>query len=258
VFEDEGDRAVSADSNIREGFLDPAVALEAGACPAPQVLWHAARGDLRADAMGEVLDHLALCGACTEDYRLVRQVAQEEPRTAAAPGLLARLAAAIVAPAPALAYLVLVCVCLALLATRRPAEVAPSSSSAPAPVAVPSEIAALLPEVRLTGDAATRGEGSGARPVALAADRVLLRLFLDEPPSEAGAGESLRVRVSAGEAVLWEEELLAGALAPDGSLPLVLDLSSREAGETVKVAIDRVAPDGRADRLFEQTLRVGD
>ena len=248
---------MSADSNIREGFLDPAVVLESGACPAPQVLWHAARGDLRPDAMGEVLDHLAVCGACTEDYRLVRQVTQEEPHAAVTtPGLFARLAAAIVAPAPALAYLVLVCVCLALLA-RRPDEVPPTSSPAPQPVAVRPEIASVLPELRLTGDAATRGEGQGARPVAVAADRVLLRLYLDDPP-DPGARESLRVRVSAGDEVLWEEELPAGALAPDGSLPLVLDLSSRGARETVKVTIDRVAPEGRADLVFEQTLRVGD
>ena len=246
-----------ADTKIREGFLDPAVVPEGGACPSSEVLWHAARGDLRADAMGQLIDHLALCGACTEDFRLVRQVAQQPPPQAAAPGLLARLAAAIVAPAPALAYLVLVCVCLALLA-RRPAEVAAPSSPAPQRVALPPEIASVLPEVRLTGDAATRGEGQAPEPVAVPSDRVLLRLWLDEPPADPGALDRLRVRVSAAEVVLWEEELPLEALAPDGSLPLVLDLSSREAGEIVQVTVEHVVPDGRVERLFGQTLQARD
>ena len=249
---------MSADANVREGFHDPAVVTEAGACPSSEVLWHAASGDLRPGAMSDVLDHLAVCGACTEDFRLVRHVALELPRAStSAPSRLARLAAAIVAPAPALAYLVLVCVCLALLA-RRPAQVALPSSPGPAPVAVPAEIASVLPELRLTGDAATRGDGQPVEPVTVPSDEILLRLWLDEAPSAPGALDRLRVRVVAGEVVLWEEQLPAEALAPDGSLPLVLDLSSRAAGEIVKVTVEHVAPDGRAERLFEQSLRAGD
>jgi hypothetical protein len=58
-------------------------------CPAPETIWLAVHGELPADALRHVVDHLAACPACTEEWRLA--VAFERPQalqggdTAAAP-----------------------------------------------------------------------------------------------------------------------------------------------------------------------------
>ncbi len=58
-------------------------------CPAPESIWLAVHGELPADALRHVIDHLAACPACTEEWRLA--VAFEHPQadqgadTAAAP-----------------------------------------------------------------------------------------------------------------------------------------------------------------------------
>jgi hypothetical protein len=249
---------VNGEAKIREALLGAAVAAETGACPSPDVLWHAASGNLQAAAMGEVLDHLAVCGPCTEDFRIVQRVAREAPVASPAPSLLRRVAASMVAPVPALAYLVLACVCLALLVRGPAARLVPTASpGAPSPpVAGEPALASVIPELRLTGDVATRGEAGGASPVDVARARVLLRLYVDEAPTGLGELDRLRVGVRSGRSLLWAEERPARDLPPDGSLPLLLDLSSRQPEEILTVAIDHVEPGGRIERLFEQTLRV--
>jgi len=55
-------------------------------CPTPETLWSAVRGELAAPQMREVLDHVALCSACAEDWRLAAELNRQEERAATVPG----------------------------------------------------------------------------------------------------------------------------------------------------------------------------
>jgi len=55
-------------------------------CPTPETLWSAVRGELPAPQMREVLDHVALCSACAEDWRLAAELNRQEERAATVPG----------------------------------------------------------------------------------------------------------------------------------------------------------------------------
>ncbi|MBM4365988.1 MAG: hypothetical protein FJ102_07210 [Deltaproteobacteria bacterium] len=43
-------------------------------CPAPDRLYSAASGELSATEVSKIVDHLRACGACSEDWRLAREV----------------------------------------------------------------------------------------------------------------------------------------------------------------------------------------
>jgi hypothetical protein len=55
-------------------------------CPTPETLWSAVRGELAAPQMREVLDHIASCSACAEDWRLAAELNRQEERAATVPG----------------------------------------------------------------------------------------------------------------------------------------------------------------------------
>jgi Putative zinc-finger len=46
-------------------------------CPHPERLWAAVRGELPAAERDALLDHVAACAACTEDWRLAAELARE-------------------------------------------------------------------------------------------------------------------------------------------------------------------------------------
>lgn len=75
------------DDDLRRAFFAGAERPgEAGDCPAPEVLWAAASGELPPDERRRVIGHTAGCAACAEDFRIVAEMARAMPgRTAAAP-----------------------------------------------------------------------------------------------------------------------------------------------------------------------------
>jgi hypothetical protein len=74
-------------ARLRAAFAAPGPALETLSCPTPEELWSAVRGELAPQRMREVLDHVALCSACAEDWRLAAELnRQQAGEIAAVPG----------------------------------------------------------------------------------------------------------------------------------------------------------------------------
>lgn len=70
-------------ARLRETFADGSGRPEPEACPEPDRLWEAVAGELPADELRTVVDHLAACPDCSEEWRLalaVRREAEEEAR----------------------------------------------------------------------------------------------------------------------------------------------------------------------------------
>lgn len=131
-------------------------------CPAPELLWDAARGALPASRTREVGTHVVTCPACVEAWRLARQLLEagaaeeDSPRrmpSASRRPLLAALAAAAVVAAAALGF-------WSLRAERT--VTAPPAYRAPMAPGIES---ALAPDTRLLrADAVLRWTGpAGAR-----------------------------------------------------------------------------------------------
>jgi len=78
---------------LRQAFAEPAIpaipamsairAQEPEACPPPGRIWLAVRGELPAGELRGLLDHVATCSACAEDWRIA-MVFEEEARTTGA------------------------------------------------------------------------------------------------------------------------------------------------------------------------------
>jgi hypothetical protein len=67
---------------LRRAFAaEPGLAPVPAECPPPESIWLAARGQLPAKALRELLDHVAACPSCTEEWRLARdfEKAEEAP-----------------------------------------------------------------------------------------------------------------------------------------------------------------------------------
>lgn len=50
---------------------------ETGECPAPELIWDGAQGKLAPDALRNLLDHVALCATCAEDWRLAVELGEK-------------------------------------------------------------------------------------------------------------------------------------------------------------------------------------
>ena len=79
-------------ARLRTAFAAPAMPAirttpEPEACPPPDRIWLAVRGELPPDELREIVDHIAACTACAEDWRIAMAF-EEEARTAipAVPG----------------------------------------------------------------------------------------------------------------------------------------------------------------------------
>ncbi|HVR97621.1 MAG TPA: zf-HC2 domain-containing protein [Thermoanaerobaculia bacterium] len=74
-------------ARLRAAFAAPAgAAPEPESCPPAEKVWAAVRGELRADETREVVEHVAFCASCAEDWRLAMDLQQQEPaRETAAP-----------------------------------------------------------------------------------------------------------------------------------------------------------------------------
>ena len=74
-------------ARLRAAFAVPDPTSISPSCPPPETLWSAVRGELAPQAMREVLDHVALCSACAEDWRLAAELnRQQAGESAVTPG----------------------------------------------------------------------------------------------------------------------------------------------------------------------------
>jgi hypothetical protein len=74
-------------ARLRAAFAAPDPAADPPGCPAPEILWAAVRGELAPQPLRELLDHVALCAACAEDWRLAVEVnRQQAAESATVPG----------------------------------------------------------------------------------------------------------------------------------------------------------------------------
>jgi hypothetical protein len=72
---------------LRRAFAaEPGLAPVPAECPPPESLWLAARGQLPPDALRALLDHLAACPSCTEEWRLARAFEEAPGEGEVAPG----------------------------------------------------------------------------------------------------------------------------------------------------------------------------
>lgn len=77
-------------AGLREAFAAGAGRPEPDACPPPERIWDAVRGEASAEAVREVLDHVARCPDCSEEWRLAaafedKGLEEAETETEAAP-----------------------------------------------------------------------------------------------------------------------------------------------------------------------------
>jgi hypothetical protein len=74
-------------ARLRAAFAASGPTPQPSTCPAPEALWSAVRGEAAPQALREILDHVALCPACAEDWRLAVELnRQEAAERAATPG----------------------------------------------------------------------------------------------------------------------------------------------------------------------------
>jgi hypothetical protein len=70
-------------ARLRAAFAAPVSTPEPPGCPAPEELWEGVRGELAPHRLREILDHVALCSACAEDWRLAADLNRERAGEAA-------------------------------------------------------------------------------------------------------------------------------------------------------------------------------
>ncbi|HWM89234.1 MAG TPA: zf-HC2 domain-containing protein [Thermoanaerobaculia bacterium] len=64
--------------SLREAFATPRqAALSPEACPAPDRIWAAVRGELPPDEVREIVEHVAACASCAEDWRIAMAFEEE-------------------------------------------------------------------------------------------------------------------------------------------------------------------------------------
>ena len=73
-------------SRWRAAFAETDAAPDPASCPTPETIWSAVRGELPPEQMREVVDHVAACAACAEDWRLAAELVRQEERAAVGPG----------------------------------------------------------------------------------------------------------------------------------------------------------------------------
>lgn len=71
---------------LRQAFAAPVpAALHMEDCPEPDHVWSAVRGELPPDEIREILDHVALCASCAEDWRIAMAFEEEARQRETAP-----------------------------------------------------------------------------------------------------------------------------------------------------------------------------
>jgi hypothetical protein len=70
-------------ARLRKAFAAPGPAPEPGGCPPSDRIWLAVRGELPPADLRGILDHVATCSACAEDWRIAMAFEEEARATGA-------------------------------------------------------------------------------------------------------------------------------------------------------------------------------
>ena len=62
-------------SRLRAAFTAPGPPI--GSCPEPDRIWEAVRGELSPEEVREIVDHVAVCASCAEDWRIAVEFERE-------------------------------------------------------------------------------------------------------------------------------------------------------------------------------------
>jgi hypothetical protein len=62
-------------SRLRAAFTAPGP--PTGSCPEPDRIWEAVRGELPPEEVREIVDHVAVCASCAEDWRIAMEFEKE-------------------------------------------------------------------------------------------------------------------------------------------------------------------------------------
>ena len=66
---------------LRAAFTTPVpAAWNPGGCPEPDRIWEAVRGELPPEEVRDIVDHVALCASCAEDWRIAAELEKEAAR----------------------------------------------------------------------------------------------------------------------------------------------------------------------------------
>jgi hypothetical protein len=68
---------------LRAAFAAPGPAPDPQSCPSPETLWSAVQGELPPQQMRAAVEHIALCPACAEDWRLAAELSRQQATTVA-------------------------------------------------------------------------------------------------------------------------------------------------------------------------------
>jgi hypothetical protein len=175
-------------------------------CPSPERIFDAVRGELGPAGASSLLEHVAGCASCAEDWRLAREVSEALP--AAEPALARRPWLGGWAALPAAAA-VLLAAAAALLVPR----VAPYREAAP--LAIHSLLDEARPLQRSACLLRWSAGPAGTRYDVLVGTPDLTPLLSERglPVSELRVPERALARLPAGARLLWRVE----ALLPDGA-----------------------------------------
>lgn len=66
-------------SRLRVAFTAPDAG-SPGSCPEPDRIWEAVRGELPPEEVREIVDHVAVCASCAEDWRIAMEFEKESAR----------------------------------------------------------------------------------------------------------------------------------------------------------------------------------
>lgn len=65
-------------SRLRAAFAAPTSETpNPRACPEPDRIWEAVRGELPPDEVRDIVDHVAVCASCAEDWRIARELEKD-------------------------------------------------------------------------------------------------------------------------------------------------------------------------------------
>lgn len=65
-------------SGLRAAFTTPVpAAWNPGNCPEPDRIWEAVRGELPPEEVRDIVDHVAICASCAEDWRIAAEIEKE-------------------------------------------------------------------------------------------------------------------------------------------------------------------------------------
>ncbi|MFP5286809.1 MAG: zf-HC2 domain-containing protein, partial [Thermoanaerobaculia bacterium] len=68
-------------SGLRAAFTTPdPTSQDCASCPEPDRIWEAVRGELPPEEVRDIVDHVAVCASCAEDWRIAVEFEKESAR----------------------------------------------------------------------------------------------------------------------------------------------------------------------------------